>query len=110
MGSIRTRPATGAGSAGAGLKEAQGIATGAAMPWPEPDAGCSDPRRGFEAGKETVATLHESPRQAARRPGLPSLTTLEVSAILLAYVLHGSMRYPFGYEIVKFPFQASVLH
>ena len=76
------------------------------MPQPEPDAGGSDPRRGFQAGKETVATLHESPRQAARRPGLAETE----AAILVAYVLHGSMRYPFGYEIVKFPFQASVLH
>ncbi len=79
------------------------------MPQPEPDAGGSDPRRGFQAGKETVATLHESPRQAARRPG-PIADNTDGSAILVAYVLHGSMRYPFGYEIVKFPFQASVLH
>jgi hypothetical protein len=80
------------------------------MPWPEPDAGGSDPGVGSRLVRKRLLRCTKAPGKAARRPGLPSLTTLKVSAILLAYVLHGSMRYPFGYEIVKFPFQASVLH
>ena len=48
---------------------------------------------------------------ASRTPaGAPIAGNADGSAILVAYVLQGSMRYPFGYEIVKVPFQASVLH